>query len=125
VSMSQRSSELVAPAETHGTRAARTGGKTPILEYDLRDVRRFPLLSHELERVLAQYLQEEHEQWCTLLLNHLLYTPLLLSWGPKIRRGLFPVPTFCRAGVTPAACIAPDAAMSVPTELSDEAVEST
>ena len=122
--MSQRLSKLVAPAETHGTRTARIGDKTPILEYYLRDVQRFSLLSHELERVLAQHLQEEREQWRTLLLNHLLYTPLLLSWGPKIRRGLFPVTTFCHAGTTPAACIAPDTAMSAPAALSDAAVES-
>jgi DNA-directed RNA polymerase sigma subunit (sigma70/sigma32) len=57
-----------------------------VLERYLRDVRRFPVLSHARERALSQNLQESRQQWRHLLLEHLVHVPLVLAWGPRLHR---------------------------------------
>jgi RNA polymerase sigma factor (sigma-70 family) len=73
-----------------------------------RDVRQFPLLSHEREIALAQHIQEGGRQWREELVQHLLYVPLLLAWRARLRRGIIPVSAICD----------PDAPLPLPEVLS-------
>ncbi|HEY7490645.1 MAG TPA: sigma-70 family RNA polymerase sigma factor [Candidatus Tectomicrobia bacterium] len=60
-----------------------------------RDVRQFPLLSHEREIALARHIQEGGRQWREELVQHLLHVPLLLAWRARLRRGIIPVSAIC------------------------------
>ena len=63
--------------QTHEPRTAPVADHAAaVLEHYLRDVRRFPRLSHERERALSQHLQERRQQWRHLLLDHLVHVPL-------------------------------------------------
>jgi len=90
--------------QTHGPRTAPVADHAAaVLEHYLRDVRRFPRLSHERERALSQHLQERRQQWRHLLLDHLVHVPLVLAWGPRLRRGTLPWTTVCHSGPPPTA----------------------
>jgi Sigma-70 factor, region 1.2 len=90
--------------QTHGPRAAPADDSaSAALDLYLRDVRRFPLLSHARERALGQHIQESRQQWQHLLLEHLVHVPLVLAWWPRLRRGALPLTTVCRPGSPPTA----------------------
>ena len=59
---------------------------TTMAQY-FRDVRRYPLLSHERELVLGRHIQEGRAQWRDKLLHHLLHIPLVLAYRSGLRRG--------------------------------------
>jgi DNA-directed RNA polymerase sigma subunit (sigma70/sigma32) len=61
-------------------------GETSSIAHYFRDVRRFPLLSHEHERELAQRIQDGRALWRRRMLHHLLYVPLLLACRARLRR---------------------------------------
>jgi RNA polymerase sigma factor (sigma-70 family) len=77
---------------------------TLVAQY-FRDVRRYPLLSHEHELTLAQQMQEGSRQWQDTVVRHLLHVPLLLAWRARLRRGLLPVESVC---VTKAPSVLPE-----------------
>jgi Sigma-70 region 2 len=90
--------------QPHGPRAAPADDNaSAVLERYLRDVRRFPLLSHTRERALGEHIQESRQQWRHLLLEHLVHVPLVLAWWPRLRRGALPFTTVCRPGPPPTA----------------------
>src|SRR2546423_5018186 len=98
------SSNLSEPSKTDGKRAVHADDvESAILKRYLRDVRRFALLSHDHERVLAKQIQESRGEWQRLLLDHLLHVPLLLCLWPRIRRGALPMTALCRPGSIPPA----------------------
>ena len=72
-----------------------------VVQHYMREVRRMALLSRERERALTQHIQEGRRQWQHLLLEHLLHVPVLLTWGPRVRRGILPLPTLCAAETAP------------------------
>jgi RNA polymerase sigma factor (sigma-70 family) len=59
---------------------------TTMAQY-FRDVRRYPLLSHERELILGRGIQEGRAQWREKLLHHLLHIPLVLACRSRLRRG--------------------------------------
>jgi RNA polymerase sigma factor (sigma-70 family) len=69
---------------------------TLVAQY-FREVRRYPLLSHEHELTLARQIQEGSRQWQDTVVRHLLHIPLLLAWRARLRRDLLPVEAVCAA----------------------------
>ena len=69
---------------------------TLIAQY-FRDVRRYPLLSHDREITLAQHIQEGSRHWQDMVRQHGLHIPLLLAWRARLRRGLCPIEALCTA----------------------------
>lgn len=89
---------------THGLRAAPADDSaSAVLDLYLRDVRRFPLLSHAREQALGEHIQASRQQWRPLLLEHLVHVPLVLAWWPRLRRGALPLTAVCHPGPPPTA----------------------
>jgi RNA polymerase primary sigma factor len=74
-----------------------------VVQRYMREVRRMALLSREHERTLTQHIQEGHLQWQHLLLERLLPVPVLLSWWPRVRRGVLPLTALCVPETAPSA----------------------
>lgn len=66
-----------------------------MIAHYFQEVRRFPLLSHADEMVLAQHIQDGTKQWRDDIQTHLLYVPFLLACRARLRRGLMPLDTVC------------------------------
>lgn len=79
-----------------------TGSKTASAELEpstiahyFQEVRRFPLLSHEDEMVLAQHIQDGTQQWRSDIQTYLLHVPLLLACRARLRRGHMSLDAVC------------------------------
>lgn len=68
------------------TDASGTSEEATMSNY-FRDIRRFPLLSHEHELTLARQIQEGRAEWRKRLLHHLLPIPLVLAYRARLRSG--------------------------------------
>jgi RNA polymerase sigma factor (sigma-70 family) len=99
-SMPTVSSPRAVRMKTEKKQAVRMDGNECLERY-LRDVRCFAVLSRESERALAKQILESRTQWQEQLLEHLLYIPLLLAWGPRICQGAVRLTSLCRPGATP------------------------
>lgn len=77
------------------------------IAYYFQEVRRFPLLSHEGEMVLAQQVQDGTKEWRDSLQMHLLHVPLLLACRARLRRGVMSLDSICTPEQAPPllACI--------------------
>ncbi|MGE3540139.1 MAG: RNA polymerase sigma factor RpoD/SigA [Candidatus Tectimicrobiota bacterium] len=96
-----RRSSSVAETST-GSGAASLEVEPSTIAHYFQEVRRFPLLSHEDEMVLAEHVQEGTKQWRSDIQSHLLHVPLLLACRARLRRGIMPLDSVCVADQTPA-----------------------
>lgn len=91
------------PAQVQGTLpSVPTEIEPSIIAHYFQEVRRFPLLSHEGEMVLAQQIQDGTWQWRDEVLQRLLHVPLLLACRARLRRGIMPIHAVCLPEHAPA-----------------------